>query len=295
MRGHLIVLSLLAGVIVPTSSALVTSPQRPKAGSGGIGIQLVAAPADSQADPLARVYIVDRLAPGTSIRRQVEISNSTKATATVAVYPAAADITNGTFGFAPAHGRNELSSWTSVSQRVLRLPSGNKAFETVTIKVPREASTGERYAVIWAEVSMPAAAAGGVTLVNRVGIRMYLSIGPGGAPPAAFVSSSLSATRAATGAPLVVATIHNTGQRTIDISGSLTLSNGPGGLGAGPFPVKLATALAPHESQPMTLRLDKRVPRGPWRVQLRLSNGLVQHAAVATITFPVTRAPRNRS
>ena len=49
------------------------------------------------------------------------------------------------------------------------------------IDVPVDASAGERYAVVWAEVSAPASAAGGVTLVNRVGVRVYLSVAPGGA------------------------------------------------------------------------------------------------------------------
>ena len=34
------------------------------------------------------------------------------------------------------------------------------------------------------------------------------------------------------------------------------------------------------------MRLDKRLPRGPWRAELRLRSGAVQRVAVATITFP---------
>jgi hypothetical protein len=168
----LIALSVLAGVIVPASSALA-------AGSDGIGILLADVLARSHDDPLARSYIVDRLAPGTSVTRRVEIVNSTRSPADVAVYPAAAGVRRGTFRFAPGHSRTELSSWTSVSRDVLRLQPGTRGFETVTIDVPQDASSGERYAVVWAEVSAPAPATGGVTLVNRVGIRMYLSIGPG--------------------------------------------------------------------------------------------------------------------
>ena len=286
MSGRLIALSLLAGIIVPASNALAARPHQPMAGSGSIGIRLVDVPADSRDDPRARSYIVDRLAPGTSIRRRIEIINGTRSTADVAVYPAAASLRRGRFGFAPSHSRNELSSWTSVSRDVLRLPPGTKAFETLTINVPKEASSGERYAVVWAEVSAPAPAAGGVTLVNRVGIRMYLSIGPGGAPPSNFAIGSLTAERSPTGEPLVVAKIHNSGQRTIDISGNLTLSKGPGGLRAGPFPAKLGTDLAPGDAEPVTVRLDKRLPRGPWRAHLRLRSGQIQRVAVATIRFP---------
>jgi hypothetical protein len=40
----------------------------------------------------------------------------------------------------------------------------------------------------------------------------------------------------------------------------------------------------------MTVRLDKRLPRGPWRIQLRLTSGLIQKTAVATIAFPAVPA-----
>ena len=104
--------------------------------------------------------------------------------ATVAVYPAAASLRRGTFMFASGHSTNELSRWTSAeAERVPRWPPGTKAFETVTINVPTNASAGERYAVIWAEVSARPLAAHGVRLVNRVGVRMYVSVGSGGAPP----------------------------------------------------------------------------------------------------------------
>jgi hypothetical protein len=290
--GRLIALSLLAAITVPASSALASLPHKPFAVSGSIGIRLVDAKTDSPNNPLARSYIVDRLAPGTTVRRQVEIVNSTRSTANVGVYPAAAaSVRGGQFGFAPGHSRNELSSWTSPSKALLRLPPGATAFDTLTIKVPKKASSGERYAVIWAEVSAPAPATGGVKIVNRVGIRMYLAIGPGGAPPSNFTIASLTAKRSATGQPLVVAEIHNSGQSTLGISGTLTLSNGPGGLSAGPFPVNLKAALTPHDTEPATVQLNKVLPRGPWQAHIQLSSGLIQRAAVALIRFPATPAP----
>jgi len=254
------------------------------ADSGGIGIRLIGLPADSHNDPLASSYVVNRVAPGSSIRRRIEISNSTRSTVSVAVYPAAASLRQGEFMFAPSHSRDELSSWTSVSRGVVHLPPGTRASETVTIRVPKDASSGERYAVIWAEVSTPGSR--GVRLANRVGIRMYLSVGPGGAPRSNFVIGSLTAGRSASGQPLVVARILNSGQRTIAISGTLTLSNGPGGVRAGPFPVKLGAPLAPGSSRALSVRLDKRLPSGPWRAEMRLRGRLSQRVAVATITFP---------
>jgi len=285
--GRLIVLALLTGIMIPASGALA-APSQPTADSGSIGIRIVDVPPDlSRNDPLALSYIVNRLAPGKSIQRRIEVSNSTRSIAAVSVYPAAAGLKHGEFAFAPSHNKNELSSWTSVSRDVVRLQSGTKAFETVTIRVPKDASSGERYAVIWAEVST--SGSGGVKLANRVGIRMYLSVGSGGAPPSNFVIGSLTAKRSASGQPLVVAKVHNSGKRTIALSGNLTLSNGPGGVRAGPFPVKLVVPLAPGSTRAVTVRLDKQLPRGPWRAQMRLKGRLIQRVAVATITFPRRR------
>ena len=285
MRGLLIAAALLVGIVLP-ASALAAAPQQPKAGSGGIEIRLLALSADSSHDPLGRSYIVDRLAPGTTIRRRVQISNGTGSTADVGVYAAAATLHHGRFGFAGGRGRNELASWMSVSQGVLRMPTGTRRLETVTIDVPNQASSGERYAVIWAEVSAPAPAGGGVTLVTRVGVRVYLSVGPGGALPANFTVGTLTAERSASGDPLVAASVHNSGQRSLDIGGELTLSKGPGGLRAGPFAVKLGAALAPGSSRVATVRLDERLPRGPWHAQIRLRSGFLQRGASATLTFP---------
>jgi len=286
VRRRLIALLLVTGIIIPASSALGARPHETTDGSGSIGIRLVGESVSSRSNPLGRLYIVDRLAPGTRLQRRVEISNSTGSTGDVAVYAAAAGFHKGRFGFAPGRSRNELAGWTSVSRRILHLPPDSKAFDTVTIRVPKHASSGERYAVIWAEVSAPASTVGGVTLVNRVGVRMYVSVSAGGALRSNFVIGRLTAKRSATGQPLVVARVRNTGRRTLEISGSMTLSRGPGGIRTGPLTAKLAAPLAPGHSKLVMVRLDRRLPRGPWRAHLRLRTRLIERAAVATITFP---------
>jgi hypothetical protein len=279
VRGRLIGVSAVAGIILSTGAALAAS-------SGSIGIRLVAVPGVVPADSRARSYIIDRVAPGTSIERRIEISNTTASAAAVTVYPAAAGLYRGMFTFASGHSRNDLSRWTWLKQSLFHLAPGTKAFVPVTINVPSNASAGERYAVIWAEVSTRPPGAGGVRLVNRVGVRMYVSVGSGGTPPARFAIGRLIAKRSTSGRPLVVAKIRNSGGRTLAITGTLTLSKGPGGLRAGPIPLTLGMNLAPGRSEPATASLDKRLPRGPWRAQLRLRSGLFHRVVTATITFP---------
>ena len=144
---------------------------------------------------------------------------------------------------------------------------------------------------MWAEVaSAPAGDGGGIAAVSRVGIRLYLDIGPGGAPAADFTIDSLTAERSLDGTPRVVASVHNTGGRALDMGGTLQLRGGPGGLSAGPFPAVLGTTLAIGAVAPVAVELDNQVPAGPWDATIALSSGLVKRSAEATIIFPAVGA-----
>jgi len=248
-------------------------------------VRLLDDPVSAGDDPRARVYIVDHLAPGAVIHRRIEVSN-TAAAAHIVVYAAAASIATGSFLGAAGHTPNDVSSWTSVRPSTADIPHDAQLTATVTIAVPRDAASGEQYAVVWAETRTTAIAAGGVTQVSRVGIRIYLSVGPGGPPAADFAIQSLTAERAANGQPMVRAAVHNRGGRALDMSGTLTLAAGPGGLSAGPFPAALGTTLAIGDTEPVTILLDKRLPAGPWDAHITLRSGRVERDARATITFP---------
>jgi hypothetical protein len=254
--------------------------------SGGIGIRLVPDATNASAEPLALSYVVEQMAPGSRFTRQIEISNTTDATANVAVFPAGANMARGEFSFAPGRTGDPLSNWTTVAHPALSLAPGATVFDEVTTKLPKNASSGERYAVIWAEVSASSPMQGGVRLINRVGVRMYVSVGKGGSPVAEFTIGTLEASRMANGNPLVAAKVRNVGQAALDITGELTLSHGPGGLSAGPFPFTLAALLAPSHSTIAPVELGSQIPRGPWRADLTLSSGGTQRSSVSTITFP---------
>jgi hypothetical protein len=261
--------------------------------AGGIGVQLLEVPLAEAEDPRARIYIIDHLHPGTTIHRRIEISNTTSSTVHIVAYPAAATISQGAFVGAAAHTPNELSTWTSVLPGAFEVAPDGHAIATVTIAVPRNAPGGEQYGVVWAETRSPAPAGGGITQISRVGIRLYLSIGPGGAPASDFTIESLTGQRSADGQPELVASVHNTGGRALDMSGTLQLSAGPGGLSAGPFAANLGTTLAIGATEPITIMLDKQIPDGPWHALVTLRSGLLQRSAQATISFPATRTSRS--
>jgi len=251
---------------------------------GGIGIRLLDAPAGAVKDPRARLYIVDHLAPGAAVRRRIEVTNTTKAPLFVTLYAAGATIDGSHFVGSSGHTANDLSTWSSVLPATVRLPAGGRATAAVTITVPQDAAPGERYAAVWAEVrsgSKP-----GIVQVNRVGIRLYVSVGAGAPPAADFVIESLTAVRSPDGLPTVLASVRNTGGRALDMAGSLELLSGPGGLHAGPFPATLGSTLAIGTVGQVVIVLDRRVPNGPWDAELTLRSGLLERSAKASITFP---------
>jgi hypothetical protein len=274
--------------VAPPAAAVTFVDAAPITADGGVGLRLVEAPVAAGNDPRARVYIVDHLAPSAVISRRIEISNSTAASAHVVLYSGAASIVGGAFLGTAGRRADELSSWTSVNPAAYDIPPGARVRATVTIKIPRDATRGEQYAVVWAETRSARPTGGGLTQVSRVGIRLYVSVGPGGAPRSDFTVDSLTAGRSADGRPVVLAAVHNTGARALDMSGSLRLHDGPGGLIGGPFPVALGVTLGIGDTEPVKIVLDKRLPAGPWRAQVTLRSGLLERTVEATITFPQT-------
>ncbi|MEX2587073.1 MAG: peptidase [Actinomycetota bacterium] len=276
---RLLVAAALIAAAVGVPAAAVAAAET------GIGIRLLEAPTDRRDDPRARSYIIDHLAPGSTIERRIEVSNGTAEAAGVEVYAGAAELEDGQFQPLPQSETNDLVTWTEVEPSRLGLPPGQSAPATVTIAVPDDASPGERYGAVWAQVSSDPDA-GGVTQVNRVGIRIYLSVGSGGEPASDFEITSLTASRNSDGIPVVTAEVENTGGRALDLTGELSLTDGPGGLSGGPFPATLGTTLAVGAAESVRIVLDEQLPDGPWQAVLTLESGLLQRSVSAEITFP---------
>lgn len=280
---RLVMVAILSLVFVPSSPVFAED------GDGTldtIGIRIVDAPPTLSSDPRAGIYIIDHVAPGTSFERRIEVSTTADSSVPVELYAAAATIEDGTFAGAQDRTPNELSTWISITPTSLDIPADGVAMAVVNIDVPFDAAPGEQYAVVWVEARSPVDAQGGVALVSRVGIRVYLSVGPGGPPAADFVIESLTTERSMEGIPIVTATVRNTGGRALDLSGTLTLRNGPGGLKAGPFPAQLGITLGIGATAPVTIELDRSLPSGPWDAKLTLASGLDERTIFDVITFP---------
>lgn len=253
---------------------------------GSLGIQLLDAPVAGRGDPRTSRYIVDHLAPGTVIKRKVLVANKSDNPLDVEVYPAAATIDRGEFKFGEGRATSELTSWTSVSKKRLALAPGQRVPVLVTIEVPPAASIGERYAVIWAAITSAPTPSGNVTQIHRVGVRVYLDIGPGGDPLPDFAIGEIIPARDGVGDPSVEVHVANTGGRALDMTGWSTLHEGPGNTGAGPFDVVRGTTLAPGQEGTVAIRFPRNLPIGPWKIEITLTSGAVEHSVTARISFP---------
>lgn len=171
-----------------------------------------------------------------------------------------------------------------MSPSSLVVPPGERAPAEVEIRVPPDASPGERYGVVLAEAPPVDTTSGSVA--PRVGIRIYLSVGEGNEPASNFVVDSLRAGREETGESVVLARVENTGGRALDMRGELSLEDGPGGLSAGPFPAQLGTTIGIGESSEVRVALDPEIPNGPWVARLTLQSGELAREVEAEITFP---------
>lgn len=284
MRFPIAVFALLLLTGAPVAADSADPASEPE----GLELRLLDVPSDAAHDPRALCYIIDRVAPGAEIRRRVQIVNHTGTQQLVRLYPGAATIRDGSFIGEAAGADNELSSWTTLEARQLELPAGGSAEVLTTIMVPRVAPEAEHYAAVWAEMSSAGhgAQAGSVTAINRVGIRLYISVGPGNGRPPDFAIDSLTAARDTLGNPKLSAFVTNTGGRALDISGKLTLDDGPGQLSAGPFEAGKASTLAPGEGQEVFFSLPPEITSGPWTATVELKSGLLERTGSASVSFP---------
>ena len=215
--------------------------------------------------------------------------NEEARTAHFIVYPDAARISNGSFTGDGGATRSELTDWISVQYQTLTLRPEASAMDMITIKVPPGATRGEHYGVIWVQQAAHARTSTGlgVNEVTRVGIRVYLAVGQGGAPPTSFAITSVIGHRSASGWPSMVAHVDNTGGRAVDLSGTARLTGGPGDTAAGPFTEQRVITLAPSQSGNVTFAPPRSLPNGPWQAKVTLMSGLTTAKATATVVFAV--------
>lgn len=272
---------LLAGLVL-----LGAAPAHAEtdADRGVVGIRLLDAPSDRADEPRAHRNIVDHLSPGDVIERRVEVRNGTNAEITVPVYVGGAELDGTQFGAFDGRDRGDLARWGEVESSEVTLAAGDTASPTVRIAVPDDAPPGERYGVIWMEA--PRADDGPIAAVNRVGVRIFLSVGEGDEPPTDFRIDRLRTERPHADSLLLLADVTNTGGRALELQGELELNDGPGGLSVGPVPPARGQVVGIGGGGTVAFAFDPSLPDGAWEARLRLQSGTVERGAEARVTVP---------
>jgi hypothetical protein len=286
-------LAVVAASVTPAAvvpAAMAAAATQPKAGPvERFGTRLVDVPVSEGNNPRGLRYIIDYLPTGVTIHRRILVTSDETRTAHFTVYPDAAQISRELFTGDAGATRSELTGWISVQHPVVTLAPGASEMDMITIKVPLGATRGEHYGEIWVQQESYARGTNGfgINEVTRVGIRVYLSVGRGGAPPTVFAIASMTGSRSANGQPLLVVHVDNTGGRAVDLDGSVRLTGGPGGTSAGPFPSRQIVTLAPGQSGNMTFAPPKSLPDGPWQAKVTLVSGITTSVATGTVRFGV--------
>ena len=284
-----VVLALATGIFLsPVASAATQA--RVAAAPGAqeeFGVRLVDVPVSEADNPRAYRYIIGYLPTETVIHRRILIMNDESRAARFSVYPDAAHIANGLFIGDTGATRNELTTWISVQHQTVVLAPGASAMDMVTVKVPRGATRGEHYGVIWVQQTAKPSKHGGfgLTEISRVGVRMYLAVGRGGTPPTSFDIDSITGGRQLSGQPVITAHVTNTGGRAIDLNGSVQLTGGPGDTSSAAFPAQKTVTLAPGQSWNVTFAAPKSLPSGSWHATVSLASGMTTATGTATVRF----------
>lgn len=264
----LITLAAAALLAVVGPAVVSAAPVTPTVGVPMIGIGVSDAP--------GQVYIMEDSAPGTVITRHVRVSNTTGTTRDVSVYAASASLVDGSFTIDQAGETNALTSWTTVDKSTLRLNDGEDADVTVRIAVPSDAPSTTLHGMIWAAVDG-----------TRVGVRMYVTVDGNNGPAADFTVTGLTPQRQSDGTATVLATVTNTGGRAIDLTGTLRLTNGPGGKSVSAVLAQPTTLAAGTTGTVLFVIPDSTsLPAGPWTAKARIRNGYFSHDLSEQVTFP---------
>ncbi|MFI6256956.1 hypothetical protein ACIBCL_12650 [Micromonospora zamorensis] len=277
--------ALVALGVSAAPAAAVREQRQEPAEDAAISIRMLDIPASRVQDPRAQVYIVDHLKPGATINRRVEVQNTSGETQKIDFYSGAASVENNAFTVPEGRTGNELSGWIRLKTSGIELDPGERRPVEVEIAVPRKASKGERYGAIWAQVTSAKERTGNITQIHRVGIRVYLDIGPGGEPPTDFRIDGLAAEPGPGEFPVITAKVTNTGERALDMTGTLSLTRAA--VQAGPFKVTNGVTILPGQSGQVQIEVNQALPAGTWDVHAKLASGIVERTATGKISLPV--------
>lgn len=264
----LLTLATAVLLAVGAPAAAMAAPVQATAGVPGSGVGIGLLGGGDQ--------ISQAVQPGGKIARTVRVSNNTGKARDISVYAGPARMVDGTHQIENRGAANALTTWTSVDKPVVFLEIGGSADVVVTIQVPTYAPATELLGVIWAEVDG-----------SRSGVRMDVTVGGDNGPAADFAITDLAPSRQEDGTAVVAASVTNTGNHPVEMTGTLRLTQGPDGKWLNPVLAHPMTLGAGESSTVLFVIADSAsLPNGPWQANASLRNGYFIHDTDKSITFP---------
>jgi hypothetical protein len=233
-----------------------------------------------------RSYVVRTVAPGTGFDDRLEARNLTDQPLDLVVEPVDAAITpDGSF--APGTTTAVEGGWLRVTPGQVRVPARGSARVALRVDVPADAAPGDHVAAV--VVRKAAAPSGsGVQVVNRVGVRVYLTVPAPAGGPAPRRAFELRALRW-TGDRNFEADVANVGDLLVEPVGKLTIARGDFTTSVD---VPVLGTVPPGAVTTLPVRTQGRLDRGTYEATLRLR--LVQggEEQEQRVTFTVSAPPR---
>ncbi|MBC7403897.1 MAG: DUF916 domain-containing protein [Microbacteriaceae bacterium] len=251
----------LAFALAPLALAVPSASASPPVAAAGADITWSIAPSPTAKG--ARSLFDYSVGPGTQIVDSVDVTNSSSVAAEFLIY--ATDAINeqatGAFSLLKRDVKpTDLGSWvTTKSDRVTIQPK-TKATIPFNLLIPSDATPGDHVAGIVASVLSAGTSKGStVTLEQRVGTRMYLTVSGERVPGVRVAGVTSGFTSSfnpfAPGDMTVGYDVRNSGNTRIDVTNTVSIA-GPFGIPLGTFEPKPLSNLLPRQ----TVHYKARVP-----------------------------------
>jgi hypothetical protein len=232
-----------------------------------------------------RSYVVRTVAPGTGFDDRLEARNLTDGPLDLVVEPVDAAVTpDGSF--APGTTTTAEGGWLRVTPDRVRVPARGSVRVALRVDVPADAAPGDHIAAVVVRKA-DAPNGSGVQLVNRVGVRVYLTVTPPAAPgpKRAFELRALRWT----GDRNFEADVANVGDLLVEPLGTLTIARGDFTT---TVDVPVLGTVPPRAVTPLPVRTTGKLEPGTYeaRLRLRLVQGGGEQEQRVTFTVPGTPA-----
>ena len=235
-----------------------------------------------------RSYVVRTVAPGTGFDDRLEARNLTDGPIDLVVEPVDAAVTpDGSF--APGTTSTAEGGWLRVTPSRLRVPARDSVRVALRVDVPADATPGDHIAAVVVRKA-EAPSSSGVQVVNRVGVRVYLTVTPPAAPTPrrAFEFRALRWK----GARNFEADVANVGDLLVEPLGTLTIARGDFDT---TVDVPVLGTVPPGAVTALPVRTTGELEPGTYdaRLRLRLVQGGDEQEQRVTFTVAGTPAPEN--